>query len=124
MINSLLTGAFSDVKIKRTEFTHDQSRDKWRLGGMMPGILRHLIIIHIPTTPPSPKLDPSDTTLSKLMRLCPHLRVLSILDYTARIESFEQVEEWACQDLEVLYVKAQGLDEVDACLTKTMTIKN
>ncbi|KAF9137381.1 hypothetical protein BGX30_010291, partial [Mortierella sp. GBA39] len=134
----LLTGAFSDVKIKKIGSTHHQSRDKCILDGMMPGILRHarsLVAVslsafnlkpafHNPTPPPSPQLDPSDTMFSKLMRSCPHLRVLSIPDYTARIESFEQAKEWACQDLESLHVKVQGLDEVDACLTKIMSLRN
>lgn len=138
LTNSLLTGAFSDVKIQRIGFTHDQSRDKCNLDGMMSGILRHahsLVAvslsaynlkptIHNPTPPPSPQLGPSDTMFSKLMRLCPHLKVLSIPNYTARIESFELDEEWACQDLETLRVKVQGLDEVDACMTKFMALRN
>ncbi|KAG9061626.1 hypothetical protein KI688_007207 [Linnemannia hyalina] len=138
LINSLLTSAFSDVRIKRIESTHHRSRDKCILDGMMPGILRHarsLVAVslsafnlkstfHNPTPPPSPQLDPSDTMFSKLMRSCPRLRVLSIPDYTARIESFEQAEEWACQDLESLHVKVQGLDEVDACLTKIKALRN
>ncbi|KAF9281518.1 hypothetical protein BGZ88_011563 [Linnemannia elongata] len=81
-------------------------------------------IIRNPTPPPSPQLDPSDTMFSKLVRSCPHLRVLSIPHYTAKIESFEQDEEWACQDLETLCVKVQGLDDVDACLTKIMALRS
>lgn len=136
LINSLLTGAFSDIKIKRIGFTY--SKDKCSLDGMMPGVLRHahslvalslsgfnlMRIIRNPTPPPSPQLDPLDTMFSKLVRSCPHLRVLSIPHYTAKIESFEQDEEWACQDLETLCVKVQGLDDVDACLTKIMALRN
>ncbi|KAF9536142.1 hypothetical protein EC957_012420, partial [Mortierella hygrophila] len=111
----LLTGASSDVKIKRTGFMHDQNRDKYSIGGMM----------HNPTAPPpSPQLDPSDAMFSKLMRSCLNLRDLSILHYIAGIESFERDDECVCQNLEALYMKAQGLNEVDACVTKIMALKN
>ncbi|KAG9068244.1 hypothetical protein KI688_011839 [Linnemannia hyalina] len=109
LINSLLTGAFSDVKIKRIGFPHIQTKDKCSLDGMVPGILRHArstrggilvsiatsspTIIHNPTPPPSPQLDPSDMMFSKLMRSCPHLMFLSIPNYAARVESFERAEE-------------------------------